>query len=481
MTAIRNLFIFIIISISFFVLINLKNSFSHETVDHDLVLNSTYNESCLSVGNEHRPVWECYEVILGPEAYRTSVYITHSSGDRHHVISFNKDNQQRFRFTPTKQGKWCFSKIGKNQDSSTSHQQCVDINTPKPDYAKGFVTTEDAKWIRTATGKAFVPQYIMYDKPNIEAGINEFVMDHGFTGFHIIHLRDFLKNPEYFEAVVLKTYRVGGVTHFWLWGDAARQTTPDTYGVDVEKLYDEIIARLSPIPGWTLGYGFDLFEWVADGEVSKLREMMHKKTSYRHLIGARGYKNEYRQVDEGLDYASWEWHRPTYADYRRHIDKAKGRPAFSEDRFRIRPSGQHGYKNYNFEMTRRGLWHSLFAGGVANIWGYQKGDQAFSSPYPNKDQLLIYRQFADEYFSRDSKVTAPYFEDAVCLSVNTNNVSSACYIEDVDEITFNQHIADERQLSVIDVKKSAQELAVSVDEKSRLRLPRKSDWVVLIR
>jgi hypothetical protein len=480
MISIRRLIIFIVAGICFFILTNCQNDVLYESPDHNLVLNSTYNESCLSINDEYRPVWECYEIVLGPKSARTSVHITYSAGDRHHVISFNKDNQQRFRFTPTKQGKWCFGKIEENPDKN--NQQCIDINAPRPAYAKGFVAAEGTKWIRTATGKAFIPQYIMYDKPEVEAGIDEFVVGHGFTGFHIIHLRNFLKNPEYFEAVVLKTYRAGGVTHFWIWADATRQKTPDTFGVDVDQLYDEIIARLAPIPGWTLGYGFDLFEWVADNEVSKLRELMHKKTSYRHLIGARGYKNEYRQVDKNLDYASWEWHRPTYSDYRRHIDNAQGRPAFSEDRFRIRPSSdQYAQKNYNFEMTRRGLWHSLFAGGVANIWGYQEGDQDFSSPYPNKNQLLIYRRFADKYFSRNSEVINPYFENAVCLSVKTNNVSAACYIEDVDKITFNQHIADEQQLSVIDVKNSAQELSLSLDEKSHLRLPKKSDWVVLIR
>lgn len=82
---------------------------------------------------------------------------------------------------------------------------------------------------------------------------------------------------------------------------------------------------------------------------------------------------------------------------------------------------------------------------------------------------------------RDSKVIAPYFKNAVCLRVNTNNVSAACYMEDVNEITFNQNIADEQQLSVIDVKKSGQESAVSFGDKSHLPLPRKSDWVVLIR
>jgi hypothetical protein len=477
MTGIRHLFI--LLAVPFFLFTSCKNGVLYETLDHDSVLNAKYDESCLSINDEYRPVWECYEIILGPKSTKTTVYITHSSGDRHHVVSFNKDNRHRFRFTPTKQGRWCFSKTEKTQNKRD--QDCIDINAPKPAYANGFVATDGNKWIRTATGKAFIPQYVMYDKPTIEAGVDEFVVGHGFTGFHIVHLRDFLKNPEYFEAAVLKTYRAGGVTHFWLWGDATRQQTPDTYDVDVDQLYYEIIARLAPIPGWTLGYGFDLFEWVTEDEISKFREMMNKETSYRHLIGGRGHKNQYREVDKNLDYASWEWHRPTYSDYRQHIEKANGRPVFSEDRFRIRSSLRHAYKDYDFEMTRRGLWHSLFAGGVANIWGYQKGDQAFSSPYPNKDQLLIYRQFADTFFTRQSKVIAPYFEDAVCLSVNTNNVSDACYIEDVDEITFNQKVPDEPQLSVIDVKKSAQESSVSLDNESRLRLPRKSDWVVLIR
>ncbi|MAG93645.1 MAG: hypothetical protein CMJ48_07840, partial [Planctomycetaceae bacterium] len=41
-----------------------------------------------------------------------------------------------------------------------------------------------------------------------------------------------------------------------------------------------------------------------------------------------------------------------------------------EDRFRIRHSKTYADKDYTMEMTRRGLWHSTMAGGVANIWGH---------------------------------------------------------------------------------------------------------------
>ncbi len=99
----------------------------------------------------------------------------------------------------------------------------------------------------------------MYNELTLSEGIEEFVKDQGFNGMHITNLRDFLKNPEYFETVVLETYRAGGITHFWIWGDEQRQLTPKYYDGDINYLYNEILARLGPMPGWSVGYGFDLY------------------------------------------------------------------------------------------------------------------------------------------------------------------------------------------------------------------------------
>ncbi|MCB9249861.1 MAG: hypothetical protein H6613_15565 [Ignavibacteriales bacterium] len=68
--------------------------------------------------------------------------------------------------------------------------------------------------------------------------------------------------------MLIVTAREKGLhVHFWSWGDEQRnQTLVDVLGgingVEDKRLQRYIAARLGPIPGWSMGYGFDLHEWV---------------------------------------------------------------------------------------------------------------------------------------------------------------------------------------------------------------------------
>ena len=431
--------------------------------------NSEFSEHCLSPEVSQRPAWECYEIATSGSAYQ-DVVIRHESGEQHRVLTFEDQGQTKFRFTPTQAGVWEFSTGGN-----------IEINAVRPDYAKGFVASEGDKWIRTATGKAFVPQFVMYDKSDLDEGLAEFVDGHGFTGFHITNLRDFMDNPSYFEAVALKTYRQGGVTHFWIWGDKTRRKTPETYGVDVDRLYAEIAARLAPIPGWTVGYGFDLFEWATAEEIEGFRNTLQQATSYHHMVGGRGHKNKYREISANLDYASWEWHQPTYEDYRDHIEKANNRPAFSEDRFRIRTPSRYPRKDYDPDLTLQGLWNSAIAGGVANIWGHQPEGKQFSEPYPNKDAIKTYSRFINKAFT--SAMQPPdtaLINKGHCL--RDNHTIAICYAEEVDKVSLDvSQIETPTQIVAVDTRSAYQEIEVPFsDETVSWSAPHRSDWAFRI-
>jgi hypothetical protein len=431
-------------------------------------LASQYSESCLSPDQSNRPVWECYD-ILAEGAPHQAVTVQHESGKKYQVLTFQDNQQTKFRFTPTQLGTWSFSTGG-----------TITINAERPTYAKGFVTAQGNQWVRSATGEAFVPQYVMYDKADLDAGLDEFIEGHGFSGFHIINLRDLVENPAYFEAVVLKTYRRGGATHFWLWGDEQRNLTPDTYGVDVDLLYREIAARLAPIPGWTLGYGFDLFEWASASEIEQFRARLRDDCSYHHLIGARGHKNEYREISPNLDYVSWEWHQPRYQDYRDHIDQASQKPVFSEDRFRIRESSDQP-KDYNLEQTRRGLWHSAMAGGVANIWGHQPQGQEYSAPYPNKVALKTYSQFIGAFNVNMVPDNDLISSGGYCL--RDRDQLALCYSEQPDIVRLNLNkITLPLKIIAVDTQTAYQEIEVaSSGPSAEWQPPYASDWALQIR
>lgn len=422
-------------------------------------LQTNFTESCLGP-DDSNPVWECYELAVDLPPGQP-VTVRHSaSGETHRTLTFATDSGSRFRFTPSRTGIWSFSPGGD-----------IHINAQRPDYAKGFLGAAGQSWQRTATRETVVPQYVMYDGANLDDALHEFVIEHGFSGFHITNLRDFLVNPGYFEAVVLKTYRLGGTTHFWIWGDAARRQTPETYGVEVAELYRQIAARLGPIPGWSVGFGFDLHEWASVEQVEAFRATLNETTSYRHMVGARGYKNRYRQISDRLDYASWEWHQPSFEDYVDHLQHANGMPAFSEDRFRIRQPSRYPDKDYDAQATLLGLWESALAGGVANIWGNKPEGASYSQAYPNKQAIRTYRTFIDEYFERPV-ARSDAVPGAKCLETASRHL---CLLRAVQELEVR---TEHCRIIAVDARRSYREWELTEPGNER-RLPHESAWAIV--
>jgi hypothetical protein len=357
-------------------------------------------------------------------------------------LFYDGSNTWKLRFTGTQTGRWKF--ITESADSELKELKGQLDILPNPGVP-GFITNYGSKWGRLGTNQAFVPQYVMYcDLPafyrnsdRIDADIRSFFVEHGFNGFHIAVLCrwfDFDKlrsdeissdspnpDPRTFEALELlihKVHAAGGVVHIWVWGDEQRRMTPKKWGINGQvdrRLQRYICARLGPLPGWSMGYGFDLQEWVKESELSAWHQYMHSHLGWFHFLGGRA--PEMTWIYNGLDYSSYQQHRPDYDMYVKAIDQYPEKPTFMEDRFRVRKN-VYPEKDYDFDMTRRGLWHSTMAGGAANIWGnlLNPRPDGMSHPYPNKDQILTWSRFWKDRFQkelvRDNSLT-----DGVCLKV----------------------------------------------------------------
>lgn len=426
--------------------------------------------SCLSPTTASRPAWECYDLAttLAPGA---KVTLQHTSGETHYSTVFALDTGNFVRFTPSQRGLW---------SSDDGHNLL--INQDRQHYAKGFVVNLAGRWGRSATGEVFVPQFVMHDDGDPFDAKDELLKGHGFTGLHITNLREFARNPEYFEEIVLSTYRLGGATHFWIWADAERNQIPDDYPITnqdaatVDELYQLIAARLGPIPGWTVGFGFDLFEWLTEEHINEYRNAMSQYSSYKHLLGARGFKNRYRRVTENTDYASWEWHRPDLDDYVDHVTEAAGEPAFSEDRFRIRDNPSTVSKDYDEQRTVVGLWDSLFAGGVANIWGKALPDGTFSDVYLSQEQILRYRTIVDKMYTPETASWPTSDEQVDCL---LNPSSFLCRFSNTDSIALDELPAlfGDIPIELIDIHSNLS--FCDTEHPATLNLPATSDWVLL--
>ncbi|MCU0574682.1 MAG: DUF5060 domain-containing protein [Syntrophobacteraceae bacterium] len=418
----------------------------------------------------------------------------------------------RFRFPDLFPGEWRFRTRSEDPDLD-GHEGDFRIEPREETKASGFIASEGSKWIKNVEGRrAFVPQYVMYARPDryyqnlrkIDADIQEMLDGHGFSGFHTSvacqwfdlerpSCRD-IQSPdpdpdrrtfEALELLITNVQAAGGVVHIWAWGDDERGMSPRRWGINGpqdRRLQRYIAARLGPIPGWTMGYGFDLNEWVTGEELTEWYRNLSQSMAWSHMLGARSFKNSLLQMSEPMDYSSYEQHKPDYAAYVQTIENRPAKASFSEDRFRVRAEGKA--KDYSLEETRRGLWRSAMAGGVANIWGYLLrggSNDGGSGPYPNKDQIKTYARFFDERFFADLH-RCNELTDGVCLQ-RPGGTHFLFYREDASGITMNLGSKrGGREAVAVDAKRPYVELGLGTLHagKQTWKAPYPSDWAVAV-
>ena len=455
-----------------------------------------------------------------PFDLQATVRFVHTeSGETRTTGMFFKGNQTwGFRFTATRPGAWNFQTS--SQDSDLDRHTGTITVTPN-DSKYGFVTSLGSKWARpfgrSGRIRPFTPQLVMYGHPRtfyhqpkiIDTHIQQLLVGHGFNGFHVpvycrwfdidqdrsdkITAEDPNPDPRTFEALELlitKVHDAGGIVHLWAWGDESRRQTPIRWGINGkvdQRLQRYIAARLGPLPGWTMGYGFDLWEWVEGEQLASWHHHMHEEFGWHHMLGARARKNRLSQLCETLDYSSYEQHRPEYATYVETINRRPNKPSFSEDRFRIRQSQQYRDKDYTEEMTRRGLWHSTMAGGVANIWGRLDGDLAInmgrgmSKPYENAHWIKTHATFFRDRTTFDMKVDDRR-TDGICL-VRSATFGLIAYKENCRDISLDLSSIDTAQPAVaIDTKQPYRELDLGQLEPKlqTWKAPHESDWAIAV-
>ena len=379
---------------------------------------------------------------------------------------------------------------------------------------RGEIGSYGQKYIWTNTGEAFVPNFIMIDvlanqresgpdndlskitADDVDHLTDVFFCGHGFNGIHIpvygqwFHIGENKVSDEEsvidqrsfdrLKMIINKVYYAGGCTHIWLWGDDSRSQTSASLkdgimGNQEKQLLDEIARQLGPLKGWTMGYGYDLWEWVSKEELNAWHDYLWSKPGWNHMLGARSSKNELDQLSERMDYAGYEYHKPGYEDLVRMINERPGKPSFSEDRYRIRTNSKYPDKDYNEEETRRGLWYHTMAGGVAAIWGNLSGNGGYS----NKDALKCFSVFwNDKGRFRKDMVISNGGSDAYCLSDRQRLY--VFYKEDAASITYHFE-GKPKLIKLIDTRKAYREIPAGKKKAGlyTMELPYASDWALV--
>ena len=388
--------------------------------------------------------------------------------------------------------------------------------------SNGALTAFGDKWGWAGTDKAFVPQLVMYVSPDkfynqaakIDADIQNFIRGHGFSGFHVpVACRWFDLNKEScsnipgnspavdqrtidaLKMLIRQTHAAGGMVHLWLWGDAQRGMTPKVrrdwgglMGPVEKKLLDKIAQELGPIPGWSMGYGFDLDEWATESQLKSWHDYFQAKLPTFHFLGGRpegpnrgANHTPWRTWNQPMGYSSYEHYQPTYDVYVASLKSLPGKPVMSEDRFRVRPGSKYADKDYTEEMTRYGMWISTMAGGVANIWGRLDAGQLGSISYDNKHLLKTYSQFfAHRFrksFARDNSITASGY------GLREGTTHAVIYKTNSRSVRLNlSKLSGTLPAIAVDTKKAYQEISLGTLSASDQvwNAPYSSDWAIAV-
>ena len=381
-----------------------------------------------------------------------TVTFTHTSSSTTHTTEMFYDggNIWKFRFTGTKTGEWTYvSSSSDSELNGLTGSINIPVN-PDPD-ARGFLTNQGNKYaIQVGNsgelkGCLFNVYMNMQDFAYINnltsaTTINAYINDAKQYNFDTIFVHvcnnwfDFgslrwdehsSEDPdrqtfEALEQVILIARSRGMRVQIWAWGDEERRWTPigvgGINGIPDQRLQRYIAARLGALPGWTMGYGFDLQEWVSETQTGVWALYLHQHFGWQHMVWGRGRTNS--ELDVVSYSGTSDGGQPfSYDDAVSKLNSDLTRPHLYGERFSYMRDGA-----WTMDNTRRAIWHYSLAGGIGGWWGFFSLGVAGSPlpPYPNPEQLATVNQFWVGRFLLDME-RANTLTDGYCLKTTTNN------------------------------------------------------------
>ncbi|MFP4144287.1 MAG: DUF5060 domain-containing protein [Phycisphaeraceae bacterium] len=476
-----------------------------------------------------------------------TTYLYHDGGDR-----------WRFRFTGTRPGRWRFETAGDDADLA-GHTGAVEVKANPA--ARGFLTGRSTKYARMvgspdrleaqpyvvwmnqrapdeAVNPGFGSDNLAEDwggEANAErrAAYLKQAKEHGANAVFLHVKNEWLQagaqghddhdsvNPDRavfaaIEDLVRDAHEAGMQVHLWAWGDEShRKWTPAGLpgGINgkVDRRIQRYIAdRLGPLPGWSIGYGFDLFEWTSQEEVSAWANFINERSGWVHNFSARGlpllgpdgteasappnFLDSYASLIRGGQILQTDASRPvddggpdSYAETLENVQNDPARPIIYEER--------HAYKRYwnrgdsawpttDMDGTRRLYWWWTMAGGAGGWIGFYDGGVSRPGPYPNPEQLRTHGQFWKDRLELDmvpaNELAGGTPVTGVALADPARD-RIVIYVEDASEVALRLGECEGPwQAVAVDARQPYAEQPLDAVEAGdqTLELPGKSDWAV---
>ncbi len=436
-----------------------------------------------------------------------------SKETRRTQMFFAGDKTWKFRFTGTRVGNWTFTTSSSDRPLDGHRGTILVKPNPNPSL-RGFITHKGNRFAKQVSSpddlEGFLPNTYMNQKhfgnpegsgwiditptltdpKKLHAYMDE-VEAHGCNGvfMHVnnqwfkAHVPSYnqhmSENPDFetfsaLEKAIVAAHARGLYIHIWAWGDQARKWTPvgvgGINGQPDRRLQRYIAARLGPLPGWVMGYGFDLQEWASEKQLETWADYLHEHMGWRHMLWGRGRSNP--ELD-AVSYSGYDVR--DYKQIVKDLNSDLTRPHLYEER--------HTYlrnKDLSMEGTRQFRWHMAMAGGMMGFWGhYPKRYKA----YPEPQQLKTHNIFWNKKgrFRLDLKI-ANELSDGYALKT-PNNRHFIFYKEETERIQLNLSSMPAPQKAIaVDAKLGYKEIELGMlqPKMQTVQLPHQSDWAIAV-
>ncbi len=363
-----------------------------------------------------------------------TVTFRHSPTDKQHTTEmfYAGDNRWQFRFTGTRAGRWNFTTVSDDPDLH-GHSGTITV-TPRTDpNIKGFLTGAGNKYAvmerdadhlsgyvyqvfmnqqdfeqqhdhksRILAAPDRIPLIADYWNNTRENGFDIYFFAVFYSWFRMgaLSIDDFagrsdpdLQDPDpalfdTLERAIRYAHQRGGRTHIWAWGDNGRKQTPNHLaggfrGKVHRRLIRYIAARLGPLPGWTMNFGFDTIEMPgAEADSAWWADRMNETMGWPHILTSRGWKNDSFGADSYAGFGGNPYDLQTtdkgpadYDEIRRHMAADTTKPSIYEERhtynrWKCWPTRVPDPARLDETNSRRLIWWQAMAGGMGGFFGH---------------------------------------------------------------------------------------------------------------
>jgi len=493
-----------------------------------------------------------------PFDLKATVTFVHAQETRTTEMFYAGDNTWKFRFTGTRTGVWRFSTVSSDTDLH-GVTGSVTVTPRASSSIKGFLTHVGNKYaimeediehlegyvyqvfmnqqdyeqqyehasriLGHAERKKLIPQYW---NNTVENGFDVYFFAVFYSWFRMgaLSIGDFpiradsaLDEPDLalfdsLEYAIRYAHARGGRTHIWAWGDNDRKQTPNHLadgfrGERHKRLIRYIAARLGPLPGWAMNFGFDTIEMPnAEADGAWWANEMNRVMGWPHILTSRGWDNDsfgaHSYAGFGgnpYDLKATDKGPADYEEIRRVLAARKDKPSMYEERhtynrWQCWPQHVADPDRLNETGCRRLIWWETMAGGMGGFFGHFS--ERFNEYGPFKPEgpcgfhpASLKKAFrTHQQFWKHGRLKLSMLPDnhrvagnsAYCL-VTQDKRHFIFFFEDTDSVTINLAGMPGRQpVMVVDAKAEYREIDMGdlAAGTHTIDLDASSDWAIAV-